>query len=213
MLSAVQSVSALFGRQGPKLPDWAISGAILGVQGGTEKMLKYVEEAEEAGVVIGGVWIQDWSGKINTEFGTRVFWNWKWNETMYPGLDQEIINLKARGIRVTGYINPYLNQEGDIFKEADALGYFLRAEEGGTFLQDFGEFTCGTIDFWNPDAYNWYKDLIKENLLKFGLAGWMADFGEYTPVEAYSSGGEGLNAMERHNLLPVLWAKMNRSDI
>ena len=27
---------------------------------------------------------------------------------------------------------------------------------------------------------------MKENLIDLGLAGWMADFGEYTPVEARS---------------------------
>ena len=32
----------------------------------------------------------------------------------------------------------------------------------------------------------WYKNLIKENLIDFGMAGWMADFGEYTPVGARS---------------------------
>ena len=31
---------------------------------------------------------------------------------------------------------------------------------------------------------DWYKSLIKENVLDLGFAGWMADFGEYTPVEA-----------------------------
>ena len=35
-----------------------------------------------------------------------------------------------------------------------------------------------------------YKTMIKENVLDLGIAGWMADFGEYTPLEArtrYSS--------------------------
>ena len=36
------------------------------------------------------MWIQDWSGKIVTDFGTRVFWNWRWNETWYPNLDTVI---------------------------------------------------------------------------------------------------------------------------
>ena len=29
-----------------------------------------------------------------------------------------------------------------------------------------------------------YKTMIKENVLDLGIAGWMADFGEYTPLEA-----------------------------
>ena len=27
-----------------------------------------------------------------------------------------------------------------------------------TFVNDFGEFFCGTIDLTNPAAYRWYKD-------------------------------------------------------
>ena len=63
------------------------NGAILGVQGGTEKMLDYLAQAQDHDVAVSGMWIQDWSGKIVTGFGTRVFWNWRWNETWYPDLD------------------------------------------------------------------------------------------------------------------------------
>lgn len=42
-----------------------------------------------------------------------------------------------------------------------------------------------TIDLSNPKAKEWIKNIIKNNLLKEGKAiGWMADFGEYTPVDA-----------------------------
>ena len=34
-----------------------------------------------------------------------------------------------------------------------------------------------------------YKRMIKENVLDIGFAGWMADFGEYTPLEARSRMG------------------------
>ena len=43
------------------------------------------------------MWIQDWSGKIVTDFGTRVFWNWQWNDTWYPGLDTVIRSERLRG--------------------------------------------------------------------------------------------------------------------
>ena len=69
-------------------------------------MLQHLDEAREHGIQVNpvfkeyvdtldfsqvaGMWIQDWSGKIVTDFGTRVFWNWKWNETWYPNLDTVI---------------------------------------------------------------------------------------------------------------------------
>lgn len=50
-------------------------------------MLEIIEDSQKVGDIdIHGVWIQDWSGQIFTDFGDRVFWNWQWNETQYPNL-------------------------------------------------------------------------------------------------------------------------------
>lgn len=213
LLSLVKSVSQIFGRQ-PELPEWVSTGAILGVQGGTDKMLQYIHEAEEHGVALSAMWIQDWSGKIRTTFGTRVFWNWEWNRDWYPKLDEVITELRElKNIRVLSYINPSLNVEGNVFAEGEQFGYFLRREEDlfTTYVQDFGEFYCGTVDVWNSEAVDWYKNIIKKNMLELGFAGWMADFGEYTPITATTSNfSVELTGHERHNLLPMLWAKVNR---
>jgi len=48
-------------------------------------MLDKVQLCDTYGVNVSAFWIQDWSGKIQTSFGYRVFWNWRWNETFYPG--------------------------------------------------------------------------------------------------------------------------------
>ena len=48
-------------------------------------MLDKVQLCDTYGVNVSAFWIQDWSGKIQTTFGYRVFWNWRWNETFYPG--------------------------------------------------------------------------------------------------------------------------------
>lgn len=213
LMNVVTKISGIFGRQ-PELPSWVSTGAILGVQGGTDKMLQYIDEAEKHGVALSAMWIQDWSGKITTTFGTRVFWNWQWNRDWYPNLDEVIAELKElKNVRVLSYINPSLNVEGNLFSEGEQFGHFLRNEDdlNATYVQDFGEFYCGTVDVWNSDAFNWYKNIIKENLLGMGFSGWMADFGEYTPITASTSNMSiQLTGHERHNLLPVHWAKLNR---
>lgn len=213
LLSVVKKISQIFGRQ-PVLPEWISTGAILGVQGGTDKMLQFVNEAEAHDVALSAMWIQDWSGKITTTFGTRVFWNWEWNRDWYPRLDEVIKELRElKNIRVLSYINPSLNVEGNVFAEGEQFGYFLRKEDdlNATYVQDFGEFYCGTVDVWNSEAVNWYKGIIKRNMLELGFSGWMADFGEYTPITAHTSNSSvELTGLERHNLLPMLWAKVNR---
>ena len=61
-----------------------------------------------------------------------------------------------------------------------------------------------------PEAFGWYKDVIKKNLIGLGLRGWMADFGEYLPADAVCCGGSG---REMHNLWPLLWARCNREAV
>ncbi|XP_067683148.1 sulfoquinovosidase-like isoform X2 [Haliotis asinina] len=194
-----------------ELPDWIYDGAVIGVQGGTQKMMDYIDLAEAHGLKLTGVWIQDWSGTIYTSFGQRVFWDWKWNPDRYPGLDKTINTLKARGIRVFVYVNPNLNANGTLFKQADAKGYFIQNSQGKTLVQNFGEFYCGTIDLTNPEAFEWYKnEILIKNVINFGFGGWMADFGEYTPAYATLHNG---TATMRHNEWPTLWARMNREAL
>merc|ERR1711971_608283 len=125
----------------PELPDWVYNGAILGVQGGTDTMLMRLEDARTHGIEVAGMWIQDWSGKIVTDFGTRVFWNWRWNETWYPNLDTVIRDLDAEGVKVTAYVTAHLNVDGDVYAEAAAEDHWLKFENGSQLQQDFGEYT------------------------------------------------------------------------
>ena len=140
----------------PELPDWVYNGAIIGVQGGTERMLEILEMAQNANVAVSGLWIQDWSGKIVTEFGQRVFWNWQWNSTRYPNLDLVIKDLKdEQDIRVTAYITAHLNIDGNVYQDNQDNDYWLKSNDD-TLIQDFGQFDVSTVDIIEPDPEcNW----------------------------------------------------------
>ena len=61
------------------------------------------------------------------------------------------------------------------------------------------------IDLTNPEAWNWTKKLIKENLVEEGRAGgWMHDFGEYLPFDAVLF--DGSDPVKYHNKYPADWA-------
>ena len=203
----LQKLTALLGRQ-PVLPDWAMRGLWLGVQGGTERVTALLKRCLDAGLDVSAVWIQDWEGKRVTSFGKRLQWDWRWNREMYPGLD-EIIRKDA-GTAWMGYINPYLVEGGVLFREASEKSYFVKNAAGEDYLFDFGEFNCGVVDLTDRAAFAWYKDVIKRNLIGLGFRGWMADFGEYLPADAVCHGGSGLQV---HNAWPMLWAKCNREAV
>ena len=61
------------------------------------------------------------------------------------------------------------------------------------------------VDFSNPDAANWFKDVIKNFLVKEAhSSGWMQDFGEYVPMDAVPFSGEEVTAY--HNKYLLLYA-------
>lgn len=207
-LELLEKLTAFLGRQ-PELPEWVYNGLIIGVQGGNDRSLGILEKTLDKGIKVSGLWCQDWCGKRVTSFGKRLQWDWKYHQEMYPDLPKRIQELHSRGIKFLGYINPYLVNDGELYKEGKARGYFATKGAGGDYLVDFGEFYCGVVDLTNPDAYEWYKnEVIKKHSLDIGIDGWMADFGEYLPtddIRLYS----GISPMKEHNRWPALWAKCN----
>ena len=202
-----EKLTGLLGRQ-PMLPDWAMRGLWLGVQGGTERATAMERRCREHGVDLSAVWIQDWEGKRVTSFGKRLQWDWRWNREMYPGLDRVI--REDADTAWMGYINPYLVEGGVLFREAKERGYFVKRADGSDYLFDFGEYDCGVVDLTMPAAFEWYKNVIQTNLIGLGFKGWMADFGEYLPADAVCFGGSGL---AKHNEWPALWARCNREAV
>ena len=193
------------------LPEWVYDGAILAVQEGTARVDDKIQMAVKAGAKVCGIWSQDWSGCRKTGFGYQVMWNWVVDDTLYSGLREQIVKWKEQGIHFLGYINPFLAIEKEIYKEASEKGYCVKNEEGGDYLVTITTFPAAMIDFTNPAAYDWYKDLIKKNMIDLGLSGWMADFGEYLPIDSVLYSGEDPELI--HNQWPAIWARMNREAI
>lgn len=206
----VGQMSNRFGRQ-PQLPEWVYGGAILGLKDG-ENSFTRMQTMRDAGVKVSGLWCEDWVGLRHTTFGARLFWDWQANETRYPKLREKIAELNKDGIRFLGYVNPYLCVDGPLFPIADAKGYFAKDESGKTALVDFGEFDCGVVDFTNPQAAQWFaEEVIGKNMLDYGLSGWMADFGEYLPIDVKLA--NGIDAKLMHNAWPTLWAEVNAKAV
>lgn len=208
--SLVSQLSTRFGRQ-PPLPDWAIGGAIVGLKSGASSFDR-LERFIEAGTAVSGLWCEDWAGIRETSFGRRLFWDWqvgKRSRDRYPDLQERIGGLARRGIRFLAYANPYLATDAELFAEARDGGHFaLRLDSDEPYLVDFGEFDCGVVDFTREETRAWFAErVLAREMLDRGIVGWMADFGEYLPVDLRLA--DGSDPMEAHNRWPVLWAEVN----
>lgn len=193
------------------IPEWCMDGMILGIQGGTRTILEKTFAMLDAGAKICGVWSQDWSGENRTVMGKQVWWNWEADEGLYPGLADAIKKLRERGVRFLAYINPYLVKGSRLYEQCAEAGYLIRRQSGEIYHIKSTTFDAGMIDLTNPEAVRFTKDvLIKKNMLELGVSGWMADFGEYLPVDCVLHDGDPALL---HNKWPVLWAKLNREAI
>lgn len=205
-----EALSNMLGRQ-KVLPDWLYDGVILGMQEGTEVVERKLIEAKEHGISVCGVWCQDWSGCRRTKFGYQVMWNWVWDKELYPNLDKKIVEWKARGTHFLGYINPFIAIEKELYQYASEKGYCVKDKEGKDYLVTITTFPAAMVDFTNPEAYAWYKSIIKDNMIALGMSGWMADFGEYLPPDCVLFSGEDPELV--HNTWPAIWARMNAEAI
>lgn len=200
----------LLGRQ-PELPEWAYQGVWLGLQGGTQTMLDKVAKGVSSGLAMAAVWAQDWEGKRITAFGKQLMWNWRYDASLYPDLENEIANLRERDIRFLGYINPFLAIEGDLYQVAHDKGFTVKNKDGEDYLVVVTTFPAALLDLTNPQAVTWMKQVIRDNMIGLGLSGWMADFAEYLPTDAVLANGEDPEIL--HNRWPVMWARVNREAI
>ncbi len=193
------------------IPDWCHEGMILSIQGGSQTILNKCFSMLDAGAKICGVWSQDWSGEKRTVMGKQVWWNWETDKNLYPDLKGVIKKLNARGVRFLGYINPYLVRGGELYNLCRKKGWLITREDKSVYHIRSTTFDAGMLDLTNPEAVRFIKkDLIGRNMLGLGMSGWMADFGEYLPLDCVLYDGD---PAQLHNQWPVLWAKINREAI
>src|SRR5918999_6332963 len=120
------------GRMSP-LPEWILGGAVVGVQGGTEKVLDISQRLEGLDTPVAAFWLQDWVGQRETGFGTQLWWNWELDEDHYPEWDLLRERLQEEDVGLMTYVNPLLaddvaekeNHRRNLFAEAEKNGYLV----------------------------------------------------------------------------------------
>jgi alpha-glucosidase (family GH31 glycosyl hydrolase) len=214
----IEQYTEYSGRMRP-LPAWIVGGAVVGVQGGTQRALDISERLEALDTPVAALWLQDWVGQRRTSFGTQLWWNWELDEDHYPDWDLLRERLEERDVRLMTYVNPFLpddvaekeNFRRNLFEEAERNGYLVENRRGGPYRVLTTDFSVGFVDLTNPEARAWIKDVIKDELLGNGASGWMADFGEGLPYDAVLS--SGADPRSYHNRYAEEWAEVNREAI
>ncbi len=216
-LELLETYTEWAGRMRP-LPDWIGRGAVVGLQGGTERVREAHRILRAAGVPVAAFWLQDWVGRRQTSFGSQLWWNWELDRDHYPGWEELVADLRRDGVRVLTYVNVFLvdaiekpNARRNLFAEARDAGLLVRAPDGAPARVRNSDFDAALLDLTHPAARDWIKGVLREQLLGVGASGWMADFGEALPWDAVMS--DGTRGPHWHNRYPELWARVNREAI
>jgi alpha-glucosidase len=99
----------------------------------------------------------------------------------------------------------------NLFRESREAGYLVtEAGSDEPYMLTITDFDVGIVDLSSDDARDWFRAVLRENVLGNGFDGWMADFGEGLPFEADLADAD---AASYHNRYPVEWAALNREVV
>jgi alpha-D-xyloside xylohydrolase len=125
-------------------------------------------------------------------FWMREF-NWcdfAWDPRTFPDPRGMLARLKADGLHISLWINPYIAQRSPLFEEGRAGGYLLKRPSGDVWQWDLWQPGMGLVDFTNPEACSWYAGKL-DALLDMGVDCFKSDFGERIPTDvAYFDGSD-----------------------
>lgn len=128
--------------------------------------------------------------------------DFRWDADKFPEPEALLARLKARGVRVCVWINPYISEFSPLFAEGREHGYFLKNRAGDVYQSDFWQPQIAFVDFTEPRAVRWYTDKLRA-LLEQGVDCFKTDFGEKIPADAVYADGSDPERM--HNYYPLLY--------
>ena len=128
-----------------------------------------------------------------------------WDSRVFPDPAGMLKRIKAKGLNICVWINPYIGQESYLFDEGMKNGYLIKRTNGQVWQWDAWQPGMAIVDFTNPAACKWFQDKL-EVLLDMGVDCFKTDFGERIPTEnvAYFDGSD---PVKMHNLYTYLYNK------
>jgi alpha-D-xyloside xylohydrolase len=128
--------------------------------------------------------------------------DFEWDPRTFPDPRGMLARLKARGLRVCVWINPYVAQRSALFEEGVARGYFLQRPGGDVWQWDLWQPGLAVVDFTNPEAREWYAAKL-DALLDMGVDCFKSDFGERIPTDVVYF--DGSDPEDMHNYYTYLY--------
>ena len=123
--------------------------------------------------------------------------DFEWDPATFPDPEGMLRRLKAKGLKICVWINPYIGQKSPLFREGMEKGYLLKRPNGAVWQWDKWQPGQGIVDFTNPAACDWYAGHLKR-LVGMGVDCFKTDFGERIPTDVAWHDGSDPQKMHNH---------------
>ena len=171
-----------------------------------DQLYGFLEECKQHNVTCGS--LQMPSG-YTLHNGKRYVFNW--NKESFYDIKAFVNRYLENGIRLCANIKPCILKEHPMFDELKSKELLIMQEntnepEMVQFWDDIGSY----VDFTNIEAFNWWKEKVKETLLSYGIESAWNDNNEYEIWDnniKCNGFGEKLNIGLLKPLMPLLMMK------
>lgn len=120
--------------------------------------------------------------------------DFQWDPAVFPDPEGMLARLHERGLRVSAWLNPYIAQRSQLFREGVEHGYLVRRADGSVWQWDLWQAGMALVDFTNPEATRWFQDHLR-GLIAQGVDAIKTDFGERIPIDVVWHDGSDPEAM------------------
>ncbi|MBQ9910047.1 MAG: hypothetical protein IJM50_00830 [Lachnospiraceae bacterium] len=208
----VRRFAALCGKAAP-VPEWAFyyCGSTMeytDALDSDQRLKGFIEKCEENGIRAGGFYLS--SGY--TQIGDKrcVF---HWNTDKIPSPEGLAAHFKAHGLELMPNVKPAFLTDHPLFDAIAEKGLFLKDEEGRPALFPFWGGMAAYLDFTNPEAYAFWKEKVRTELVEKGYCNIWNDNNEYDVWDANVRAcgfGHALPARRIRPLFSYLMARASR---
>lgn len=173
----IETYTGLAGRQ-PSPPEWAF-GIWINLLEGRESVYEKANLLKEWNIPVSAIWLFDMDDP-----STSTGWS-MWSKGFYGNYRSLTDHLHDMGFKVLTYLRPFSNEDlvyykfkNPVYQRLDSLNLILKVKEDFDNERYNNFKPNGQYDFYNPQMYNVWNDMLHEILVDDNFDGWMEDFGD-----------------------------------
>ena len=198
--AVLQQYTGLTGR--PQMPPlWTFGPWVTALQG-KDAVLETAARLRREHMPTSALWVYD-----ELDEGNNLGWPF-WFSSYYGDARAFHDTLHAQGLKVLGYVHPYVRQSmlpypapSPAYEKGVREKLLQTGADGLPAGPAFEPVRTGNIDFTNPAAVDWWQQMITAAVRDQRLDGWMEDFGEWIEDTDHFAAGDGTTIAETYPLL------------